>query len=74
MVERKPDPEPYAAKEVQLIGAASVIWVVVGLIMFLSGATADRLWTCGIGLLLGLNGIRIAIKRKRRFDSNQPSN
>lgn len=74
MFERKPDPEPYATKEVQLIGAGTVIWVVVGLIMFLSGATADRLWTCGVGVLLGLNGVRIAVKRKRRLEATQLSN
>lgn len=70
MFERKPDPAPYAANEVRLIGAATVIWVVVGLIMALSGATSDHLWTIAIGVLLGLNGVRIALKRKRRLENS----
>ena len=74
MTERKPDPAPYAAKEVQLIGAGTVIWVVAGLILALSGATSDRLWTCAVGVLLGLNGVRVALKRKRQKAVNQLSN
>jgi len=74
VIDRKPDPAPYVAKEVQLVGAGTVIWVVAGLIMALSGATADRLWTSSVGVLLGLNGVRIAIKRKRRLDATQLSN
>lgn len=74
MDESKPELKPYPAKEVQIIGAGTVIWVVVGLIMALSGATSDRLWTCAVGVLLGLNGVRIGFKRKRRLDADQLSN
>lgn len=66
----KPDPAPYKAKEVQIIGAGTVIWVVVGLIMALSGATSDHLWTCAVGVLLGLNGVRIGLKRKRKLENS----
>jgi len=73
MTESKPNPKPYVAREVQIIGAGTVIWVTVGLILALSGATSDRLWTCAVGVLLGLNGLRIALKRKKRMDSEKSS-
>lgn len=73
--ESAPTPIPgQPAKEVQIIGAGTVIWVVAGLVIALSGATADQLWTCAVGVLLGLNGVRIAIKRKRRLAADQLSN
>ena len=70
MIKRKPDPKPYVAKEVQLIGAMTVIWVCAGVIVALAGTTSDHLWTIGVGVLLGLNGVRIAIKRKKRLEAD----
>ena len=66
MVERKGDPAPYVANEVRIIGAGTVVWVVVGLILALGGATSNRLWTCAVGVLIGLNGVRIAYKRRAK--------
>jgi hypothetical protein len=73
MIKRKPDPKPYAAKEVQLIGAMTAIWVTVGVVVALAGTTSDHLWTIAVGVLLGLNGVRIAIKRKKKLDAGQLS-
>ena len=74
MIERKPEPEPYVANEVRIIGAGTVVWVVVGLIMALSGATSDHLWTIVAGVLIGLNGVRIAYKRRAKSRAAQLSN
>jgi hypothetical protein len=73
MIKRNPDPKPYVAKEVQLIGAMTAIWVTVGVIVALAGSTSDHLWTIAAGVVLGLNGVRIAIKRKKKLDANQLS-
>jgi hypothetical protein len=73
MIRRKADPKPYVAKEVQLIGAMTVIWVSVGVILALAGATSDHLWTIAVGVLLGLNGVRIALKRRKKMEADQAS-
>jgi hypothetical protein len=73
MIRRNADPKPYAAKEVQLIGAMTVIWVSVGVILALAGATSDQLWTIAVGVLLGLNGVRIALKRRKKMEVDQAS-
>jgi hypothetical protein len=73
MIKRKPDPKPHVAKEVQLIGAMTAIWVTVGVVVALAGTTSDHLWTIAVGVLLGLNGVRIAIKRKKKLDADQIS-
>lgn len=74
MVERKPNPAPYVANEVRIIGVGTVVWVTVGLILALSGATANRLWTCAVGVLIGLNGLRIAYRRRAKMRAAQLSN
>jgi len=67
---RKPDPapsvSPYVSDEVRLITIGTMAWVAAGIIFAISGAKADRLWMCLVGALLGVNGIRIAIKRRKR--------
>jgi len=69
---RRPTPEPYEVDERPLILAGMAAWVVafVVLAVFFRSDLRHRhaefwLWSCGIGVLMGLYGLHFAKKRRR---------
>ncbi|QEO09390.1 DUF2530 domain-containing protein [Protaetiibacter larvae] len=69
--ERRPDPEPVATDDRAAVLAGLVLWVLAlgGLLVFV-GALVDSgrvwwLWTCLVGIGLGLVGL-VYTHRKRR--------
>ncbi len=51
---------------VTLISAGSALWIIGFVICLAIGADAKVLWTCVMGVLLGLIGIRYTIRRARK--------
>jgi hypothetical protein len=70
--ERRPTPPPLEANEVAIAVTGTVAWAValVVLAVFFR-ADLDRhdaswwLWACGLGIALGLYGLRFALRRRR---------
>ena len=70
--ERRPDPVPVKTDDRRpvLIGlAAWVIATIIVLLFFMpfarSGNTGSLLWTCAVGIVLGLAGLIYAAKRPK---------
>ncbi len=51
---------------VTLVAIGTICWVVAGVIALAVDADAKVIWTCVMGALLGLVGIRYTIRRDRR--------
>jgi uncharacterized membrane protein len=51
---------------VTLVAIGCTCWVIAGVIAIAMGADAKVIWTCVIGVILGLLGIRYTIRRDRR--------
>ena len=51
---------------VTLIAIGSICWLAAGVIAIAVGADAKVIWTCVVGALLGVIGIRYSIRRSRR--------
>ena len=51
---------------VTLVAIGTICWVVAGVIALASNADGKIIWTCIIGAILGLIGIRYTIRRERR--------
>jgi uncharacterized membrane protein HdeD (DUF308 family) len=51
---------------VTLVLIGTICWVIAGVIAIAVNAEAKIIWTCVVGVLLGLNGIRYTIRRNRR--------
>lgn len=51
---------------VTLISAGIALWIIGFVVCLAIGADAKVLWTCVIGVLLGLIGIRYTIRRARK--------
>ena len=43
-----------------------IAWTVAGVILLATGAEAKYIWTCVVGIALGVIGIPYAIRRNRR--------
>jgi len=70
--ERRPAPEPYEVDERPFVVAGMVTWVVAFVVLAVFFRSDLRrhhaefwLWSCGIGVLLGLYGLHFAKKRRR---------
>jgi hypothetical protein len=70
---RRPDPEPLETDDRPIVIAGLVLWVVafVVLVVFFRDDLRRHhatwwLWSCGIGVALGLYGLRFAARRNRR--------
>ena len=70
--ERRPTPPPMQTNEVAVAVAGTVAWAVA--LIVLAGFFLDDLrrhdatwwlWACGLGVALGLYGIRSALHRRR---------
>ena len=51
---------------VTLVSIGVVCWVVSAVIAIAVGAAATIIWTCVVGALLGMIGIRYSIRRNKR--------
>jgi len=51
---------------VALISAGTLPGVAAGVIALAAGADAKIIWTCVVGVALGLTGIRYSIRRNNR--------
>lgn len=51
---------------VTLVAIGITCWVIAGVIALAMNADAKIIWTCVVGALLGLIGIRYTIRRDRR--------
>jgi len=51
---------------VTLIAAGTIAWIGVGVVALAMDAESKIIWTCGVGALLGVIGIRYSIRRSRR--------
>jgi membrane protein DedA with SNARE-associated domain len=68
---RRPTPEPLQTNEVAIAVAGCIAWA-VGLVVLAVFFRADLerhhatwwLWACGLGVLLGLYGVRFALRRR----------
>ena len=70
--QRRPAPEPYEVDERPFVAAGIVAWIVAFAVLMLFFRDDLRrhhsefwLWSCGIGVALGLYGYRF-VSRKRR--------
>ena len=51
---------------VTLVAIGTMCWVIAGVIAIAVNAEAKIIWTCVMGVVLGLVGIRYTIRRSRR--------
>ena len=51
---------------VTLVAIGTICWVIAGVIALAVNAEAKIIWTCVMGVGLGLAGIRYTIRRSRR--------
>jgi len=51
---------------VTLIAIGSICWLTAGVVAIAVGAESKIIWTCVVGALLGVIGIRYSIRRSRR--------
>ncbi|MEI6845062.1 MAG: DUF2530 domain-containing protein [Actinomycetes bacterium] len=51
---------------VLLIAIGTIAWLVAGIIAIAMSADSKVIWTCVVGALLGVTGIRYTIRRARR--------
>jgi len=51
---------------VTLIAIGSICWLAAGVVAIAAGAESKVIWTCVVGALLGVIGIRYSIRRSRR--------
>jgi uncharacterized membrane protein HdeD (DUF308 family) len=51
---------------VTLIAAGTIAWIGAGVVALTMDAESKIIWTCVVGALLGVIGIRYSIRRSRR--------
>jgi len=51
---------------VTLIAAGTITWIAAGVVAVAIGSESKIIWTCVVGALLGVTGIRYSIRRSRR--------
>jgi hypothetical protein len=51
---------------VTLIAIGSICWLAAGVVAIAAGAESKIIWTCVVGALLGVVGIRYSVRRSRR--------
>ena len=51
---------------VTLIAIGSIAWLAAGVVAIAAGAESKVIWTCVVGAVLGVMGIRYSIRRNRR--------
>lgn len=51
---------------VTLIAIGTITWLIAGMVALTLDADSKYIWTCVVGALLGVTGIRYSIRRDRR--------
>ena len=51
---------------VTLVSIGTICWIAAGVVALAIGADAKIIWTCVVGVALGLLGIRYSIRRNKR--------
>jgi hypothetical protein len=51
---------------VTLIAVGTIAWIAAGVVALAIGAESKIIWTCVVGAVLGVIGIRYTIRRSRR--------
>jgi hypothetical protein len=51
---------------VTLIALGSITWLAAGVVAIAMNADSKIIWTCVVGAVLGVTGIRYSIRRNRR--------
>jgi hypothetical protein len=73
--ERRPTPEPLEIDERWVVAIGVAVWIAaIGVLLGLRATTAaypgDRwLWACAIGVAIGVYGLRLARKRRKRMSA-----
>jgi hypothetical protein len=49
-----------------LISLGTIIWIIAGIALAITGADSKIIWTCVVGTALGLWGIRYSKRRAKR--------
>ena len=49
-----------------LISLGTIIWIIAGIALAITGADSKIIWTCVVGAALGLWGIRYSKRRAKR--------
>ena len=66
MTHQEKSPKAALPQAVVVIIVGIVLWVAATVIAIAVGAIAKIIWTCIVGALLGLVGLRYTIRRARR--------
>ena len=51
---------------VTLIAIGTIAWLIAGMVALTLDVDSKYIWTCVVGALLGVTGIRYSIRRDRR--------
>lgn len=51
---------------VTVVALGTICWVAAGVVALAMGADGKVIWTCVVGALLGVTGIRYSVRRNRR--------
>ena len=51
---------------VVLVAIGTIAWLIAGMVAITLEAESKYIWTCVVGALLGVTGIRYSIRRDRR--------
>lgn len=51
---------------VTLVSIGTICWVAAGVVALAAGAESKIIWTCFVGALLGVTGIRYSVRRNRK--------
>ena len=51
---------------VTLVSIGTICWVAAGVVALAAGAESKIIWTCVVGALLGVTGIRYSVRRNRK--------
>ena len=51
---------------VTLVAIGTIAWLIAGIVAITLEADSKYIWTCVVGALLGVTGIRYSIRRDRR--------
>ena len=51
---------------VTLVSIGTICWIAAGVVALAAGADGKIIWTCLVGAILGVAGIRYSVRRNRK--------
>ena len=51
---------------VTLVSIGTICWIAAGVVALAAGADGKIIWTCLVGAMLGVAGIRYSVRRNRK--------